>query len=367
VINIFYAIMISSIVVDEVGDGYMRDEDGNIPGKVDSSPWDFNIVENYLGSDPVFQHIAKKEAEQRVKHYIFQNPFAFFIRFPAYIFAITIPITIGGWAAMYFGGVLEPSYSGMTAEPLAQTVAWFFWPICVNLIPFSIFYEYRERSLAGIMDTVAEDFRALANINNKGHPLPESMRTVSENSNSKLAHEFGIMYKKLQMNIPLGQSIIEMNNKYHIPRLARQLKILEKAQDVSSHIGDVLNTAAETAEYQHRIAAKRQAKMNTQIVIIEGAFIVFLLIMVGMDVAFVGFATDVVGGAEELLDGASDSDPLRMKMMFLHAALLQGVASGLLAGYIKHNDVSRGVKIALFNALLVVGLWVTAPIIFNMF
>lgn len=365
IINIIYAIMISSIVVDEVGDGYMRDEEGNIPGMVDSSPWDFNIVENYLGNDPVFQHIAKKEAEQRVKHYVLQNPFTFFVRFPGYIFALTVPITLIGWAAMYVGGVIEPSYAGMEADPLGQTVAWFFWPICVNLIPFTIFYEYRERTLAGIMDTVAEDFRALANINNKGQPLPESMQIVSENSESKLAHEFGIMYKKLQMNIPMGMSIIEMNNKYHIPRLARQLKILEKAQEVSTHIGDVLNTAAETAEYQHRIAAKRQAKMNTQLVIIEGAFLVFLLIMVGMDVAFVGFASEVVGGAEELLDGSGQADPLVMKMMFLHAALIQGFASGLLAGYIKHNDVARGVKIALFNSLLVIGLWVVAPIIAN--
>jgi flagellar protein FlaJ len=366
-INIVYSIMASSIMVDEVGDGYMRDDDGSIPGKVTGSPWDFSVVSNFVNKGPTFRHIARKEAEQRVKSYIFQNPFTFFVKYPRYIFALTVPATILGWIAMYFGGILEPSISAMTSDPLTQTIVWVYWPFILNLAPYSAFYEYRERNLAGIMDNIAEDFQALATINNTGAPLPQAMKVVSEDSKSKMAYEFGIMYKKLQMNIPMRRSIIEMNNKYHIPRLARQLKILKKAQEVSSQIGPVLKTAAETAEYQHQINKKRQSKMNTQLVIIEGAFIVFLLIMGGMDVAFVNFASETVEGAEEVIGGSTDVSTSLMKMMFLHAALLQGVASGLLAGYIKQNDISRGVKLAIFNAILVLVVWLVAPVILGFF
>jgi flagellar protein FlaJ len=366
-INAVYSIMASTVMVDEVGDGYMQDDDGSTPGKVTGSPWDFSVVKKFIDEDPTFRHIARKEAEQRVKSYIFQNPFTFFVKYPMYILVLTVPATLLGWVAMYFAGVFKPSLGAMMNEPLTQTLVWVYWPLLVNMIPYAAFYEYRERSLAGIMDNIAEDFQALATINNTGAPLPQAMKVVSQDSESKMAEEFGIMYKKLQLNIPMSRSIIEMNNKYHIPRLARQLKILKKAQEVSSQIGEVLKTAAETAEYQHQINKKRQSKMNTQIVIIEGAFFVFLLIMAGMETAFVSFASETVEGAEEVIGGSTDVSTSLMGMLFLHAAFLQGVASGLLAGYIKHNDVSRGIKLALINAILVLVAWLLAPIILGFF
>jgi len=363
-INIAYGFLVSSVKIDEVGDGYLRAEDGSIPGRRGDNPFDLETVEEYLDQDPVFGQIYQKEAESRLFNYIVNNPLSFFIEYPKYLFAITVPITLIGWVVLYTLGLFTLTSEAITTEPLQQTVTWFYWPLFANLLPFAIFYEYREKKRTGILDTLAEDFRNLAEINDTGLPLTESMREVAGTGQSKLAEEFGIMYKKLQMGKPMQLSLLEFNNKYHIPRLARQLKILEQAQKVSTHIGDVLTTAAETAEYQSRLMEKRAAKMTIQLVIIEGAFIVFLLIMGGMDVALLNFASDIIGseGGNAIADGGS-INPVLLKMAFIHAALFQGFFSGLLGGYVKNNDLGRGVKYALFNITLVLIVWVTVPYI----
>jgi flagellar protein FlaJ len=361
VLNIIYALLISSVKIDEVGDGYMRNEDDSIAGKTSNNPFEFATVEKYLGEDPVFRQIQQKEAERRIINYVINNPFGFFIQYPKYLFMITVPVALLGWGVLYTLGLFTPTYEAITTQPLTQTLTWFFWPIFVTLLPFSLFYEYREHARSGIMDTLSEDLLKLAEINKQGQPLPEAMREVAAGSQSKLSKEFGIMYKKLQMGTPMTHSLKEMNNKYKIPRLARQLKILEQAQEVSTHITQVLQTVAETAEYQQRIEEKRQSKMKLQVYIIEGAFIVFLLIMAGMDAAVVDVISGLVDGGNDVISDGDPVDPTILTMVFIHAALVQGFCSGILSGYVKTSDLARGVKLALFNAVLVLVTWLALP------
>lgn len=360
-INLVYGLGVSSIKIDQVGDGYLRAEDGSIPGRIGSSPFEFQTTKEYLDQAPGFEQIYQKEAESKLTEYLINDPWSFFTEYPKYIFFITVPLTIVGWVVMWSLGLFTPRWSYITEEPLLQTVILAYWPLFTNLVPFVIFHEIRERKRGDIMASLAEDFRSLAEHNENIGSLPGALKEVSKTSSSTLSDEFGTMYKKLQIGVPMSYSLKELNNKYANPELARQFKILEQAQEVSSEISDVLTTAAETAEYKESIKKTREAKMNTQLIIIEAAFFVFLVIMAGMDIALLEFASSIIEDGESIIGSDTDVNNSALEMIFIHAAFIQGFCAGLLAGYVKASDIGDGVKLALFNTSLVLVVWLALP------
>jgi flagellar protein FlaJ len=362
IINIAFGIMVSSIQIDSIANGYLRDDDGKIPGRRGGSPFDPGTEIEFLGDDPIFEQLYRKETESRLVGYFFENPYGFFRQYPKYSILVTAPIAILGYVALLVSGQLAVTPQTFVDEPVYQTILWFYWPLVSVLIPYAILYSLSERDRKQIMSTLADDFRALAEYNNQRNTLPEAMKEVGANSKSKLAEEFATMYKKLQIRQPISHSLLEFNNKYHIPELARQVKILEQTQNISSHIGDVIETAAKNAEYQQLVHERRKSKMKVYYYIIEGTFLVFVLIMLGIDVALVDFAQTQLSGADELLgQGSSSLNTSYLSMLFLHAALLQGFFGGMLGGYIKHDDIRRGVTPAFVNATIVVLAWATMP------
>jgi flagellar protein FlaJ len=359
-INILFFLMVSSIKQDEVGRGYIRLDDGTIPNKSISNPFNFGAIEDYYSKHKSFRRTYRKEVQRTLWGYV-TSPLSFFIDHPQFLFIVTAPATILGIAGLIAMDIITLSIDGFIQQPMQQTIGWMVWPAFANLLPFSLAYEWRARKRSAVTDSLSSDLRALANTNSHGKPLPDCLKITAEDQSGKLADEFGNIYKKLQMGIPLGTGIAEFNNKYQIPRLARMMKIVDQSREVSTNISDVLSTAADTAEFQAEIVEKRNAKMKVQVIIVEGAFLIFLGLLVSMDTAFIDFATDIIGDAEALRQGGESADPRLLSVLLIHTALIQGFSSGFLAGYFKTSEIGRGAKYALFNIALVLLAWAVAP------
>jgi flagellar protein FlaJ len=361
-INIAFGVMIASVKIDDMADGYIRASDGSIPGRVSGSPFNPDTELEYLGEDPIFEHIYRQETESKFVDYVFREPVRFFKQYPKYVLFLTFPIALIGLGILGAVDQLALSWTEFTNEPIKQTAYWVYWPAVSILLPYTILFEYNEHTRSGILDTLADDFRALADYNSNGVPLPDAMRDVAENSNSKLANEFGIIYNKLSMRKPLEESLLEFNNKYRIPESARQVIVLRETQAVSTRIDSVLRTAAETAQYQQQAIDDRLSKMKAQFFIIQGVFFIFILIIAGMDIFLIDFAQNTLEGSEEVFSGFQNVTASWFTTIFLHAALFQGICGGLLGGFVKSDRVEKGLKYALINATLVMLVWGLMPI-----
>ena len=119
-------------------------------------------------------------------------------------------------------------------------------PICVNILPLAIFHSRSPVAAGGARESLGESPK-LAGANDTETTLLESVRVVSETSTGKLSEEFAPMYAKVNYGNSL-RGAPEAQNKYHIPRLARTVKLISEAQETSSHIQQVLSTAATTSE-----------------------------------------------------------------------------------------------------------------------
>ena len=190
---------------------------------------------------------------------------------------------------------------------------------------------------------------------------------VSETSSGKLAEEFETMHAKVNYGTDLKSALREFNNKYHIPRLARTVKLISKAQEASSQIEDVLTTAAQASENQDDIDRERKSRTRMQMVIIIMTYLTLLGVMALLKLQFLdvmsGLAGQASGGGGSSAAASGQSfggnvDTGMLSMLFFHAVTLQAIISSFIAGYIRNVELIAGVKFAVILSTIALITWI---------
>ena len=346
-IGIGFLVLVSTVVQDEVGDGYLRIEDGEIVDE-SSAMFDLGLAERYAGRYAIFDRIKSREGTY-VTMNVLREPHLFFRDYPMATLALTVPLSLVLLAFSVMAGWAPTSLDGLMSAPIRGTFFWLYLPLYVTLLPLTIFYEWNVRSRAAITNNLSDNLRKLSSANDTGMTLLESLKVVADTSSGKLAEEFRVMYAKVNYGTSLKTALREFNNSYHIPRLARTVKLISKAQEASSQITQVLSTAAQASENQDDIERDRKSRTRMQMVIIIMTYVTLLGVMALLKVEFLDTmaglteqAAEADGGGGASLGGGLDIDMLTM--LFFHAVTLQGIISGFIAGYIRDVSVMAGLK-----------------------
>ncbi|MES3517655.1 MAG: type II secretion system F family protein [Natronomonas sp.] len=348
-IGIGFLVLVSTVVADEIGDGYLRTEDES---EEDSNGmFDLGIVNRYTGEYSVFDRIESREGTHMTKE-LLAAPHLFFRDYPLVTLVITVPASVVLVAFSVLAGFAPTTVDGMTSSPVRGTFFWVFVPLYVTFLPLMLFYEWNVRSRNAITDKLSDNLRKLSSANDTGMTLLESIKVVSDTSSGKLADEFETMHAKVNYGTSLQTALVEFNNKYHIPRLARTMKLISKAQEASSQITQVLTTAAQASENQDDIARERRSRTRMQVVIIIMTYVTLLAVMALLKVEFLDTMAELVdstGGADDVGGGDGPSfgaalDVDMMTLLFFHAVTLQAIISGFIAGYIRDVSLLSGLK-----------------------
>jgi flagellar protein FlaJ len=349
-IGVGFLVLVSTVVQDEVGDGYLSVGEDEI---VDESEkmFDLGIAESYAGRYGVFDRIKSKEGTY-VTMNLLKQPHLFFRDYPLAVLAITFPASLVLLAFTVMAGFAPTSTDGLVSAPVRGTFFWLYLPLYVNFIPLTIFHEWNVRSRNSITNKLSDNLRKLSSANDTGMTLLESLKVVADTSSGRLADEFQTMHAKVNYGTSLKTALREFNNKYHIPRLARTVKLISKAQEASSQITQVLSTAAQASENQDDIERNRKSRTRMQMVIIIMTYVTLLGVMALLKVEFLDTMAGLTqqaaeaesggGGGGGQFGGGLDIDMLTM--LFFHAVTLQGVISGFIAGYIRDVSLMAGLK-----------------------
>jgi flagellar protein FlaJ len=349
-----FLVLVSTVVQDEVGDGYLDTAEGELDGAADSSKmFDLGLVENYVGRGAIFDRIKNREGTYETME-LLRQPHLFFRDHPLAVLAVTVPATVVLLGFSVAANFAPLSLDGMVANPVRGTFFWFYVPLYVNFLPLMIFREWNVRSRNGITNKLSDNLRKLSSANDTGMTLLESIKVVSNTSSGKLADEFETMYAKVNYGTSLKTALREFNNKYHIPRLARTVKLISKAQEASSQITSVLTTAAQASENQDDILRDRKSRTRMQVVIIIMTYMTLLGVMAILKIKFLdvmaGLASQASSGGGGGAGGGGqfggNVDTDLLTLLFFHAVTLQAVISGFIAGYIRDVSIMAGVKFA---------------------
>jgi flagellar protein FlaJ len=366
-IGVGFLILVSTVVSDEVGDGYLRSSDGEVAHDA-GGMFGLGLVESYSDRGRIFGRIKSREGTH-VTIGIVKKPHLFFREYPLATLAITLPASAVLLAVSIRSGATPMTLDGMIGAPVRGTFFWVYLPLYVALVPLTVFHEWNVRSRKAITNNLSDTLRKLSSANDTGMTLLESLKVVSDTSSGRLANEFQTMYAKVNYGTSLRTALLEFNNTYHIPRLARTVKLISKAQEASSQITQVLSTAAQASENQDDIERDRKARTRMQTVIIIMTYVTLLGVMVLLKIEFLdtmaGLVDQAGGGGGGGAPGAGGGfgggiDVDELTMLFFHAVTIQGIISGVVAGYIREVSVLASLKfvIVLPTLALVVFLFV---------
>ncbi|WP_313690861.1 type II secretion system F family protein [Halorarum halobium] len=366
-IGVGFLVLVSTVKQDEVGDGYL-DPDGVDEQFAQSQRGGLvhlGLVESFVGSYGLFDRIKSREGNFRTKR-LLSAPHVFFRDNPPYTLALTVPAALVLVGIGVASGRAPLSYDRLIDNPIWGTFLLVYLPMYVVCLPLAVFNFWNVRRRAGITGKLSESLRKLSSANDTGQTLLESMETVAETSSGRLADEFEVMYAKVNYGTSVREALVEFNNEYHIPRLARTIKLISEAQEASSQITDVLTTAAQASENQDDIDRERKSRARMQVAIILMTYVTLLGVMAILQTQFI----DVMAGLTDQASGngggaqagglsfGGNIDPDMLSLLFFHAVTLQAIISGFISGYIRDAKIVSGVKFVVVLMTLALAVWV---------
>jgi len=357
-----FLVLVSTVKQDEPGDGYL-DPGGDRSGSTGGGGlFSLGLIENYVGEFGIFDRIKSREGTFRTKQ-LLRNPHHFFRDHPLSTLVLTAPAALVLVAFTAVSGAAPTTWDGMVQAPVWGTFVWIYVPLYLTLVPLGVFHEWNVRSRAAITGKLSDNLRKLSSANDTGQTLLESVNTVAETSSGKLADEFDVLYAKVNYGMSLREALIEFNNKYHIPRLARTVKLIGKAQEASSQITQVLTTAAQASENQDDIERERRSRTRMQVAIILMTYLTLLGVMAILKTQFLDVMAGLTEQAGSSGGGSGSSqfgggiDTQLLSLLFFHAVTLQAILSGVISGYIRTAKLMAGVKFVVILQTIALAVW----------
>jgi len=358
-----FLVLVSTVKKDEVGDGYLNP--ANSSDRLDSQQGDgilnLGLVNQFTGEFGMFDRIKSRERNFEITQ-ILARPHIFFRDNPLYTLAFTVPLALIALGIAVGTGAAPTTWDGMIDSAVWGTFVYIYLPVYIMFVPLTIFYEWNVRSRYGVTNNLSDNLRKLSSANDTGLTLLESFYTVSDTTSGKLATEFETMHAKVNYGMSLRESLVEFNNKYHIPRLARTVKLISKAQEASSQITDVLRTAAQSSENQDDIDRERKSRTRMQVVIILMTFMTLLAVMAILQTQFLETMAELTSGADGGgLGGAGFNlgavNPDELSLLFFHAVTMQAILSGFISGYMRDADILSGLKYVVVLMTVAIAVW----------
>ncbi|MDS0278417.1 type II secretion system F family protein [Halomicroarcula sp. S1AR25-4] len=356
-----FLVLVTTVKQDEFGDGIIRPREQSAWLETQSKRGlrDLGFITAFSGTYHIFDRIERKKGLQETVD-LLRNPHLFFRDNPLYTLALSVPASISLVVAAALSGAVPLSWDGVVAQPVWATFVYCYVPLFLVVTPLAVFHEWDRRSRRALLGNLSDTLLKLSTVNDTGATTLESIRTVSETSSDKLADEFRILYRKVNYGMSLKESLIEFNNKYQIPRLARTVKLITKAQEASSHISEVLSTAAKASEVQDDLARERRSRTLMQVAIVLMTYVTLLGVMALLKVQFIDvmadFSTGQASGAGAgMAFGGVDADLL--SLMFFHAVTIQAISAGLIAGYLRDASLRAGAKFVVVLLTISLVVW----------
>lgn len=370
IIQLISLLIITGLFQTDYGNGELTpDEEDNYHATEDDEAEIISagIAADYKGDSRLFDQIYINEIKSRILTFI-ADPFVYAQENPTYTFYITLPTAFLFIFTAIISGEISLTQNYITENGFKFSFIALYSPLIIALTPYVYFYDVDIYKKGKITDGLSESLNKLANTNEQGITLPESMLITAQDSKTKLSNEFEIMYKKQQLKISLGQAIIEANNKYKIPRLSRIFRIIKSAQGMSSNITKVLKTASTLSKKQDKVIAERKVRTRQQIGVVIIIFLVFIASLVMLQTFIIsgdstmsslGSGGDIggAGGTTDIFGNEEPTPPQTISVLLFHGTMIQGTLAGLIAGYIRTGELESGIKYSLSLLSITMFVW----------
>lgn len=230
--------------------------------------------------------------------------------------------------------------------------------VLICIIPVALLDLKEQIRVTNLENALPNFFRDLAGMNDSGMTLPTAVHLVA-------GAEYGTLtphIKKLDNEMSWGVNFVEALYRFGQglgTKLAdRSVDLIAKASKAGGDVSEVLRAAAKDTFEVVNLQTERSNNMLIYVIIVLVSFAVFLFVIAILVSSFL--STMATAGAAAASSGAQGFmgkiDIFIYKRLFSHAAMLQGLFSGMVAGQMGEGRFVAGLK---YSAIMLIIAWVT--------
>lgn len=285
---------------------------------------------------------------RRLKHTL-KSPLRIFLEKPTNVLWLTVPL-----ATLLFLLRFPTALQGdgvairVLDDLLVQSVLFV-------LVTYAVFRELYKRRIDRIEAATPEMLERLASLNEAGMSVVEGFDRVRGSDLGVLSPEVERIWRDIRFGANIDDALVRFGRRVRTTAITRVVTLLTNAMRASGEMGPVLRIASEQARAEVKLRRQRRQQMFTYLVVIYISFVVFLVIIGAVNEVLVPSLPDNVAlpeGDELSRLGASpdafarfgDVDKAAYTLVFFHAALIQAVTAGFIAGQLGEGSLRDGVK-----------------------
>lgn len=275
-----------------------------------------------------------------------------------------------GTAVLFFGvGVLIQVGALTSLGPIAadRRVAtdFFVFGILIGLGPYG-WYAAREASRTEAIDQKFPEFlRDLAESQRAGMTLTEAVLTAAKGQYGLLTPEIRKMAAQIEWGVSFSDALDRFAKRVRTPLIERTVSLVIQASSAGGNVVDVLTAAADDAREIQQIVKERRQQMSIYVMIIYIAFAVFVGVIAVLNAQFIPEVAKAVEKADGVSIGGLNFrkfDQEDFKILFFHAAVIQGLGGGIVGGVMSQGKMVHGLR----HSFILVGIaWVLFRLVIN--
>ncbi len=214
---------------------------------------------------------------------------------------------------------------------------------------FAVVYEYKKRRLRRLEAELPDLLDRLASLNEAGIAIVSSFGRVRKSEVGALDPEIERIWRDMKWGATAAQALSRFEDRVRTPSVTRIVTLITNAMRASNEIGPVLRIAARQARSELRLRRERKQEMFTYLVVVYISFLVFLVVIGALEQVLIPNLPDageIGGGAGAGVPGLGRAqvDREAYRLVFFHTALIQSVASGIVAGVMGNGSIKDGMK-----------------------
>jgi flagellar protein FlaJ len=272
---------------------------------------------------------------------------------PEITFLVTVPLAVLALLVFAFPVTLGPA-----TEMVAQVETPIVVATALVLAAYAAVYEVGKRRTRRIESSVPDFLDRLASVNEAGTSVVGSVRRVADSNLEALTADLKRTRRDIDWGADVSTALRRLERRVRSPMTARAVALVTNAMHASGDIAPVLRIAADESRATWSLRRERRQVMLTYLIVIYVSFLVFLGIIASLSVSFIpaieeaaisgaGSASGVPGapsGPTGITEGLGQIDAFAYEQLFFHAAAVQAVCSGMIAGQLGEGSVKDGVK-----------------------
>lgn len=283
------------------------------------------------------------------------SPVRTIVRRPTALLWVTFPV------AVFFVGIRIPAQLADGVLTVGEFDDLVIQSLLFLFGTFAVAYWVHRRRIRAIESSIPDFLKRMASLNEAGMTVVDSFDRIRETELGKLDEELEVVWRDIQWGADVETALKRFESRVRTKTVSRIVTLTTEAMKASGNLGQVLRIAADQAVADRRLKAERRQEMFTYLVVVYIAFFVFLFIVGVLDNVLIpslpettaprgGQTAADIGAATPrrvnipIVSQLGQIDKAAYKRTFVHAAIVQGAFSGLIAGQLSAGDLRAGAK-----------------------